>query len=496
VAFTRIQVRAQMNTGFARSTGNGIGVLLEALLLFLIAVAGQASLVRAQSGGTFTATGSMTTARTWHTATLLPNGKVLITGGAGSSDPSQSFTFASAELYDPSTGTFTATGDMTTPRLGHTATLLPNGKVLIVGGEVCRTTSCRYLASAELYDPSTGSFTATGNMSTARWGCTVTLLNNGKVLIAGGSSASTFAFYSAELYDPSTGTFTATGSMTVFRAGHSATLLPDGKVLITGSGVGAVPGHELYDPDTGVFHYVGGTIPSGPIGQPRTTATLTLLTNGKVLAMLNDVEGGDPDGAAVYDPATGEFTATGETTVYAYTATLLPDGTALVAGYPNLLPGRSSSADLYDPATSAFFAAGDMATPRYGHTATLLPDGTVLMSGGFPFRAAPVANAEIFHPGVQGTPTVRIVDNDTGSLTTLAVGDSFSFQVTGVPPISVVSVSETGWSGSVGYTDASGLFFLNGIVGSNVIGTWQQTWTIGGVVAQPSPLQFTITPKP
>ena len=88
------------------------------------------------------------------------------------------------------------------------------------------------------------------------------------------------------------------------------------------------------------------------------------------------------------------------------------------------------------------------------------------------------------------------MDNDTGSLTTLAVGDSFSFQVTGAPPLSLVSVSEAGWSGSVGYTDASGLFWLNGIVGSNVVGTWQQTWTIGGVLAQPGPLQFTITPKP
>jgi len=307
---------------------------------------------------------------------------------------------------------------------------------------------------------------------------------------------------SAELYDPSAGSFTATGNMTTFRAGHTASLLPDGKVLITGSQVwgdgGLLAGGwaaawitELYDPDVGAFRGLGGTIPPDQFRQPRTTATLTLLANGTVLAMTEEVveEDSPSGGAAVYDPATGAFTAIGETSVYVYTATLLPDGTVLVTGY------GFPTAALYNPATGAFSTTGDMFKPRAGHTATLLPDGTVLMSGGS--WSDGFARAEIYHPAaVQGTPTVRIVDNNTGSRTTLAVGDSFSFQVTGAPPVSLVSVSEPGWSGSVGYTDASGLFFLNGIVGSNVVGTWQQTWTIGGVSAQPSPLQFTIVPKP
>jgi hypothetical protein len=151
-----------MNTGFAKSTGNTIGVFLEALLLFLIAVAGQASIAAAQSGGTFTATGSMSSARVGHTATLLPNGKVLIAGGTGLYFSSLSLT--SAELYDPATGTYTVTGDMTTGRSGHTAALLADGQVLIVGGASGGAT-----VSAELYDPGTGVFTSAGNAGSRRF---------------------------------------------------------------------------------------------------------------------------------------------------------------------------------------------------------------------------------------------------------------------------------------------------------------------------------------
>jgi Kelch motif/Galactose oxidase, central domain len=247
------------------------------LLLFLGSV-GHGATALAQVPDTFT--GDMTAARYAHTATLLANGKVLIAGGAYSGRDSVS-SLTSAELYDPSSGTFTATGDMTTPRQRHTATLLPDGKVLIMGGETCNDSARCVLASAELYDPPTGMFIPTGTMRTARWGYTATLLNNGKVLIAGGSSHTVFAFASAELYDPSTGTFTATGDMTTPRSGHTATLLPNGSVLITGSGAwsGQVPGAELYDPDAGEFRPAGGTIPEEPghnSGEkPRTTQTLT-----------------------------------------------------------------------------------------------------------------------------------------------------------------------------------------------------------------------------
>jgi hypothetical protein len=165
-------------------------------------------------------------------------------------------------------------------------------------------------------------------------------------------------------------------------------------------------------------------------------------------------------------------------------ATLLADGKVLFTGGHILL---AATAELYDSVANTFSTPGNMAWATELHTATLLCDGTVLIAGGFSGYPFPTSSAELYHrAGIQFTPTVQIVDNNTGSLMTLAVGDSFSFQVTGAPPISLVSVSEAGWSGSVGYTDASGLFWLNGIVGADVVGTWQQTWSVGGEVAQPS----------
>jgi hypothetical protein len=217
--------------------------------------------------GTFTLTGSLNTGRAFPTATLLTNGTALITGGLdNNSNP-----LASAELYDPATGTFTLTGSLNTARYSHTATLLKNGTALIAGGVTDTSTLAHAIPSAELYDAATGTFTPTGSMSTARDLHTATLLNNGTVLVAGGGTAS------AELYDPATGTFTPTGSMSTARSRHTATLLNNGTVLVAGGGNVVVATAEVYDPATGTF------TPTGSMSTARSDYAAALLNNGTVL---------------------------------------------------------------------------------------------------------------------------------------------------------------------------------------------------------------------
>jgi N-acetylneuraminic acid mutarotase len=205
-----------------------VGCLVP-LLLVLCALPAQAFVPQWET------TGSMVTARCACTATVLPDGKVLVAGGYNGSTPWT--VYASAELYDPATGTWESTGSMSGSRAGHKAMLLPNGKVLVAGGY-----DGAYLTSAELYDPDTGTWTTTGSMAEGRVWHTMTLLPNGKVLVTGGENgSSTFSALTAELYDPAAngglGAWSATGSMAQARSVHTATLLPDGKVLVAGGAV-------------------------------------------------------------------------------------------------------------------------------------------------------------------------------------------------------------------------------------------------------------------
>jgi len=348
----------------------------------------------AQSQGTFTSTGSLTTQRMDHTATLLDNGEVLIAGGGAVLEGWP--TWSTAELYAPARGTFTSTGSMVVARASHTATLLPDGKVLIAGGSPT-TQTLGFLSSAELYDPSTELFTATAAMTVARVGHTATLLNNGQVLLAGGSNPQTngvsAALASAELYDPATGTFKATGSMTIGRAGHKAILLPDGRVLIVGGDQGHNPPAEVYDPLTGTFALAG----SSAYPDDYFPETATLLVDGNVLTTLNDGEFSNK--AELYNPVSGNFTVTSNmTTNRGYsTSTLLPDGKVLITGLDGLGGGSS---ELYDSAAGVFSATGGVATSQEGHTATLLPDGSVLLAGGWICCGYSVATAELYHPAV------------------------------------------------------------------------------------------------
>ncbi len=182
--------------------------------------------------GTFSATGSLSVARYNHTATLLPNGKVLVVGGQGNFSSTGAYVdYASAELYDPATGTFSATGSLSTPRLNHDATLLSDGTVLVTAG-YNHLNGDTYLASVEVYDPAKGTFSAAAPLVDVRHVHTATLLQDGRVFVAGGVQLSSVV----EIYDPGTRASAARG---LCRVGHTATLLADGRVL---SRAGAAPG--------------------------------------------------------------------------------------------------------------------------------------------------------------------------------------------------------------------------------------------------------------
>jgi hypothetical protein len=330
---------------------------------------------------------SMTTSRAAHTATLLPDGRVFVAGGLGGDSG-----VASTEVFDPTANTFASGPGMSVARTGHTATLLSNGKVLIAGGY-----NGSYLASAELYDPAANSFTPVKAMNAARSGHVATVLPNGKVLLVGGVGVGWTFLSSAEVYDPATNTFTPTGDMLAARESHTATLLSNGKVLIAGGHRGRRPSvtiyssTEIYDPATGRF------TAGSEMTRIRHKHEAVLLADGRVL-----IAGGsdERDGhgayanAEIYDPASGNFRATGNMNSARYklqgTGVLLSDGKVLVAGGAN-------RAEVFDPARGTFtYAAGDMETPRLFATATRLRNGQVLIIGGYHGNSVASANAWLY----------------------------------------------------------------------------------------------------
>ena len=343
-----------------------------------------------------------------HTATLLQDGRVLVVGG-------QKLPFADraqevggdVELYDPASGRFTRARPLARPRALHTATLLQDGRVLVTGGEYGGT---HILAEAEIQEPKKGRFTAAGRMTVPRQAHTATLLADGKVLLVGGFGG--FGGFgggepgqylaTAELYDPATGHFAPTGSLGRRRQLHTATPLADGRVLVAG-GFGPPEGSEnaepiaaaeLYDPAAGRF------VPTGGLGVARFLHQATRLEDGKVL-----VTGGAGAGfgalaeAELYDPAAGTFRAVGAmgTRRQSHSATLMTGGLVLVTGGATELTAPASAvatAEWYDPRAERFSPAGTLKFPRTRHTATRLATGAVLLLGGH--SAVNALGAELF----------------------------------------------------------------------------------------------------
>ena len=389
--------------------------------------------------GAFTPTGDAQAARLGPSATLLPSGSVLIAGSTDTFDTADAHT---AEIFSPQLGTFTSVAaQMNARRLGHTATLLPSGDVLLIGGLQASAelyvgggteglsapgTSPNLLTGrgfhtattfaegrvlfaggwlaptpnphdAEVYDPATSTFSPAGPMVQLRRAHTATLLPDGRILLVGGSDGTT-TFASAELFDPQSYNFSATGNLTTARMNAAAVLLPSGKVLVIGGSAGGnrFDSGELYDPVAGTFAAIASKLPA-PMGRPGAV----VLPNGRVLVV-------GATSAAIYDPVTNAFSVTGspgavrpdvspylESDDRVMALGILPSGEAFVLG------GDTLAAEIYDPASGTFSFAGPNAQSRVNLAIAVLPTGQVFVSAGNPIAIEPVAtgSTQVFDPG-------------------------------------------------------------------------------------------------
>lgn len=328
-------------------------------------------------------TGSLQTARYGHTATLLADGRVLVVGGNYLTDSSRTIYPANVELYDPATKVWTPAGTLTNTRIGHTATLLPNGKVLVAGGRG----QTGAVTSIELYDPVANAWTVGGGLITPRFDHTATLLPNGQVLVAGGyrGGASYPDWAGVELYDPAISAWTAGGALLAARAQHTATLLLNGRVLLIGGG--SATQAELYDPTANTSTAAATSALELNLG------SATLLSSGSVLFVAGSQSSSSANPAlataALYDPATNSWTNAGTLSTWhdGHSATRLGNGTVLVVGggANSVRQGHTATdiVELYDPTTNSWSATKALVQgPRLLHTSTLLSDGSVLVVGG------------------------------------------------------------------------------------------------------------------
>lgn len=378
--------------------------------------------------GTWSPAPSMAVPRAYQTATLLPNGKVLVVGGRGLLSASATWqppgsAISSAELYDPKTRLWSSAGTLNAPRYGHTATLLRNGKVLVAGGNSILPNASfpagdESLSSAELYDPHSNSWSLAASMHTARASHTATLLADGRVLVAGGivSSAANpgFVLNSAELYDPSTNRWTTAPAMLSPRANQSATLLSDHRVLLIGGidhfwngGAVATIGlttAELFEPTTDSWS------PAPSMQYQRISQSGTLLADGRVL-VVGDTSGSEQT-SELFDATAERWSVGPKPTAgrVGHLAVLLHDGAVLIAGGL-----ADKSAELFDWRRNLWVGAGSLAVVRTGATATLLDNGQVLVAGGFGSASMPWSSAELYDP--RGTSAVGVSRARLGSQT-------------------------------------------------------------------------------
>jgi len=368
------------------------------LAVFVLATS--SLLVNAQ---TWSSTGSLSVGRLYHTATLLPSGKILITGGCTSIFNGVS----NCEIYDPSTGKYSGTESMSIDRSHHTASLLPSGKVMVTGGFSYSTWTS--LKTSEIYDPTTGTWSSTDTMSIERYYHTATNLSSGKILVTGGFNVEYIWFNTCEIYDPLNGTWSVTGSMRYDRYYHTATLLTSGNVLVIG-GMSMFEGNqsscEIYDTSSGSWNLTGS------MEFNRQFHSATLLNSGKVLVAggQNYPNQNNVKIAEIYDPFSGTWTQTGsmENARMYHTATLLSCGKVLVVGGLDEIERNASKCEIYDPLSGLWTQTGSMSTYRINNTATSLPSGKVLVTGGFAAAGQGIVESEIYTPATTNasTPTI------------------------------------------------------------------------------------------
>lgn len=331
---------------------------------------------------------TMTTGRATHTATLLADGRVLIAGGFRQEGRSE-VPIASAEIYDPVSNTFQATGDLKEPRDGHVAALLPDGQVLIAGGWGLD----GRIATAELFDPRTGQFRSTGSLATPRQGMTATVLPDGRVLIAGGDSARNVPQKVLEIYDPALGRFEPAGQLVGGRSAHTASLLGDGRVLLAGGhAAGTVLATaELYDPRT------GQSTPTGGLARVRYKHASVLLKDGRVLVLggsNQDDWRGQYSTAELYDPERGSFAPASD---LEWRRFKLADAALLMENGDVLVGGGNRHLEVYEASSSRFRTTGQLDGDYFYTVLTILQSGRVLITGGYDANIRPSEKAWIYN---------------------------------------------------------------------------------------------------
>lgn len=336
------------------------------------------------SSGSWAAAAAMLEARAAATAVRLKSGEVLVSGGFNNTVG----VLNTAEVYNPFRNTWTATGPVAGTHFGgETATLLTTGGVLLIGGGFG-------LPNVDLYTPTTHQWTAAANLEVGRQWHTASLLPDGDILVAGGQDANGKALASTEIYDVATNHWSLGIPMNEARWGATAVTLPDGRVLVAGGANAqnyAVNTAEIYDPATNTWADVAAAT------SVQAIENLVLLKDGHVLA-IGWISGSFDMPGAIYNPATNSWMPITAANIFRenFTVTLLDDGMVLLAGGND--PGNNARAEavLYDPSRDLWLSAPNMITPRDAASAVLLPSGRVLEAGGY--DGLSTASAELYTP--------------------------------------------------------------------------------------------------